>query len=255
MPSRWEIRLGGDADVAVPVEAPHAVLSRWLDGDHRAPVKPYALCPPRMAGADVVILEVRLLEDGLGHRLRASAPTGTKVRLGRHHFRVLAEPRSVAWAPWSAYTEWMGARAWTVRFVSPATFRRGDRSSPWPAPQSVVTSLANRWRALRPDTTPATSWQTHASLWVSDIEGHSEAVLINGRIVSGFVGSVRYVCDGLDSEAAAVDALLRFATHAGIGAHTAFGFGMVELDQSDRRARRADGSAAGPAELAAQPSP
>jgi CRISPR-associated endoribonuclease Cas6 len=203
-----------------------------------------------VAGA-AIILEVRLLEDALGHRLRTSAPAGTEVRLGRHVFRVLAEPTPVAWSPWSAYTGWMGARAWPVRFVSPVTFRRGDRSSPWPAPQSVVTSLANRWRALRPDSVPSVSPETHASLWVSDIEGRSEALLVGGRIVSGFVGSVRYVCDGSNSEAATVDALLRFATHAGVGAHTAFGFGVVQVEPLDRRNRRGGAPAAASAVTAA----
>jgi CRISPR-associated endoribonuclease Cas6 len=246
VPARWEVRLAGPTDVAVPVESPHAVVSRWLDADHQASVKPYALCPPRVA-AGVTILEIRLLDDALETTLRDAAPVGAAVRLGRHVFRVVTAPTPVEHKRWPEFTGWLGARAWPVRFVSPVTFRRGDRSSPWPAPQSVVRSLVDRWRALQPDTAPSVPRGGLNSLWVSDVEGHSEALLLDGRIVSGFIGSIRYVCDGPDSDATAVDELLRFATYAGIGSHTAFGFGLVRVEPRDRRDRRHCGTPTGPA--------
>jgi hypothetical protein len=45
VPSRWLITLHGRPASQVPVTAPHAVVSRWLDSDHKAAVKPYAIGP------------------------------------------------------------------------------------------------------------------------------------------------------------------------------------------------------------------
>lgn len=227
MPSRWQLTLTGPVGAPVPLEAPHAVVSRWLDVDHKARVKPYALSPPRPAGTGTV-LEVRLLDDALGARLRQQAPAGTPVRLGRQVYAVAGDPAAVEAVGWPELAGQRGIGAWRVEFHSPVSFRHGDRSSPLPAPDSVVRSLAERWRALHPATAPGLPAAGLQSLWVSDLAGSSQPVRLAGRIVSGFVGRVRYVCDDPE-EAVAADALLRFASYAGVGSHTAFGFGVTRV--------------------------
>jgi CRISPR/Cas system endoribonuclease Cas6 (RAMP superfamily) len=83
-------------------------------------------------------------------------------------------------------------------------------------------------------------------VWVSDVDGHSAALRLRDTVVSGFLGRVRYVCDGSDEEAAAVDALLAFARFAGIGSHTAFGLGSVEVNPTWQPGRASPtGAAAG----------
>ena len=239
MPSRWRIHLTGPFDADVPLEAPHAVVSRWLDNDttHKAPVKPYAISPPERDGRSLVV-EVRLLDDLLAEPLMRVARAGTPVRLGSHHYRVGGAPRLVEAVPWPELAVGGGPRsggrenAWRVRFLSPTTFRSGDRSSPFPAPESVIRGLLSRWRALDPRSAPGTETSQLRSTWVSDLDGRTVAVRRAGRIVAGFVGQVRYVNDGSPVEQDAVRALLRLACFAGIGSHTAFGFGTVTLPGS-----------------------
>ena len=77
-------------------------------------------------------------------------------------------------------------------------------------------------------------------MFVSDIEGRSEAHILTRRaerggqwqfideVISGFTGRVRYACDqGTDTEAADFGALMAFAAYAGAGSHTTYGFGVL----------------------------
>jgi CRISPR-associated endoribonuclease Cas6 len=246
VPAYWQVRLTGQARNPIPLEAPHAVVSRWLDTDHKAPVKPYAVSPPRVTARET-FLEVRLLDDTLAPRLQESAAPGTQVRLGSNFFTITTQPVQAKATPWPDLTHPAATpdpthpvppRAWWLSFLSPVTFRDGDRSSPWPAPESVTRSLADRWRALHPATAPHLTITGTRSLWVADLDGTSQPCRLAGRIVSGFVGRIRYVCDGSDAEAAAINALLRFAGYAGTGSHTAYGFGLTrtEPEPGTRRA-------------------
>ena len=244
MPSRWLITLDGPASSQIPVEAPHAVVSGWLDIDHKAPVKPYSLAPPRSVGG-FTALEVRLLDDGLASRLLGGAPSGGRVRLGRHWFTVIAAAALQVRTPWTDLHRRPPSRAWEVSYLSPTTFRRRTRTSPWPAPDSVLTSLASRWRAVSPATAPKVNQATARSLWVSDLDGRSETLQLRETIVSGFVGRVRYVCDGSRVEAAAVDALFAFAEYAGVGSHTAFGLGTATVTPTWQPGQAAVGSRQG----------
>lgn len=241
---RTTILLDGDAGAQIPLEAPHAVLSGWLDEDHKAAVKPYALGPPRCVGRRVG-LPVRLLEDALTGRLRRHAVAGATVRLGRHLFCVAATPRTEEHLSWEDLRGRSGRRAWEVAFRSPTTFRRGSRTSPWPAPDSLLLGLSSRWNALSAQSAPALTREVMQSLWVSDIDGRSEAIRLRGTVVSGFVGRVRYVCDGSEADAGTVDALLAFARFAGIGSHTAFALGTVDVESTWQPSRVTAGARRG----------
>jgi CRISPR-associated endoribonuclease Cas6 len=237
VPSRWCITLEGPAAPQIPVEAPHAVVSRWLDADHKAAVKPYSLAPPQSVGCRTT-LEVTLLNDGLAQLLADRAAPGEAVRLGSQWFTVAAPSALEASASWTDLLRRPRCQAWEVSYLSPTTFRRGTRTSPWPAPESLVTSLASRWKALSPATVPIVNRDTARSLWVSDIDGHSETFRLRDTISSGFVGRIRYVCDGPDA-GAAVNALLAFAEFAGVGSHTAFGLGKTTISATWQPSRRA----------------
>ena len=95
----------------------------------------------------------------------------------------------------------------------------------------MLTSLADRWRALQPTTAPWLPREALASVWVSDVEGRSVPLRGDGSSVIGFVGRVRYVCAGTYEQARTVQVLLRFAEYAGVGCHTACGFGVVRLER------------------------
>lgn len=221
MPSRWVVALAGPAGISFPVEAPHAVVSRWLDVDHRAPVKQYAVSPPdSLAGRTV--LTVRLLDDGLAQRLAEATTPGRPVRLGRHQLTIATPPECVDEIGWDRLLAARGRR-WDVRFCSPTTFRNGNRTSPLPSPAGVLSGLRARWAAASPVLLPSPA----GDLWVSDLDGRNEMLALRGTVVSGFVGRVTYACGTED--APAYGPLLAFAAYAGIGSHTAFGLGTVEV--------------------------
>lgn len=257
MPSRWEVALKGPVDAPVPLTAPQAVVSGWLDDQrgsvpgpggaarspHDAAARSWACGPLRAAlteaGTTVTVLEVRLLDDGLAERLVRAACPGRPVRLGAGDYLVAAPPRETSRASWAELQGWQGERAWQVRFATPVCLRRGNRTTPWPAPESIARGLAERWQRLDPASAPPPV-RGVTSVWVSDIEGHSEAVILSRKmrgvgqtrvteeVVCGFVGRIRYVCDhGTDEEAACFSALLAFAAYAGAGSHTTYGFGTL----------------------------
>jgi hypothetical protein len=183
---------------------------------------------------------VRLLDDHLAERLLRAVTPGTPVRLGAGHYRVHSPARLAAQAAWPDLRRWPGTRAWQVRFLSPACARRRNRTSPLLAPDALARGLADRWRALDPATAPELTWRGTGPVWISDFDGHSQVQMLSRRvsrdsgtpprrdeIISGFTGRVRYVCDGTGIEAARFAALLAFARFAGVGSHTAYGFGTI----------------------------
>jgi CRISPR-associated endoribonuclease Cas6 len=253
MPSRWEVLLAGPADAAIPLTAPHAVVSGWLDdrgagpggprSAHTDQAKKWAFGPLRAADGNCagIVMQIRLLDDALAERLAAKTVAGTAVRLGSGHYRVHEPARLVEQASWPDLRRSQGARAWQARFASPACTRRRNRAAPLLNPDALALGLAERWRLLDPATAPVLPWLPGSGpVWISDLDGHTEVQLLSRRtqrdgkpakqeeVISGFVGRVRYVCDhGSEAEAAAFGALLAFASFAGAGSHTAYGFGVV----------------------------
>jgi CRISPR-associated endoribonuclease Cas6 len=263
MPSRWEVLLTGPQNAPVPLAAPQAVVSGWLDDPpvrdlgraqpagvrsaHADPARAWACGPLQTpqgaelgsAGA-VTILHLRLLDDALAERLGAAVRIGCPVRLGGGEYQIAAPPRETGRAAWPELRSWSGEHAWQVRFVTPVCLRRGNRTSPWPAPDSVARGLAERWRRLDPATALPLPVRGGGPVWVSDIEGRSEAHILTRRtkrggqrqltdeVISGFTGRIRYVCDGgTENDAANFAALMAFAAYAGAGSHTTYGFGVL----------------------------
>jgi hypothetical protein len=256
MPSRWNVMLVGPGDAAIPLTAPHAVVSGWLDdpgpsrpgararqSGHADQAKKWAFGPLRTATAHHagIVMQIRLLDDTLGERLTAATAPGTPVRLGPWRYHVREPARLIEQVSWPDLRTPTAAGAWQVRFISPACTRRHNRAAPLLNPDALALGLAERWRLLDPLTAPALPWLPGPGpVWVSDLDGHTEVQLLWRRtrrdgewvrqeeVISGFTGRVRYVCDqGSEAERAAFDALLNFAAFAGAGSHTAYGFGVV----------------------------
>ena len=122
MPSRWEVMLAGSQGAAIPLAAPQAVVSGWLDDPpgqgsesvsrvggrsaHAGPKRAWACGPfgtftPGGAGlADgVTVMQVRLLDDSLADRLREAVQPGRSVRLGAHRYQVAGPAAGSARSP------------------------------------------------------------------------------------------------------------------------------------------------------------
>ncbi len=233
MPSRWFVTLSGIAPEQVRLEALHAACTRWLDDGregHQAQVKAYSLSPLRPLGAHVV-LEVGLLTAEMEERLWAAVVPGRPVRFDQQRGRVASVPEMVESVPWEVLAEATSARSWTLRFATPTTFRRGNRFSPWPAPGSVLHGLADKWEVCSGGE-PVRVARTHVDhVWVTDVEGASQAFEHNRLTVSGFVGRIRYECDD-ETTARNADRLLRLAAFSGTGTYTTRGFGVTRLEDT-----------------------
>jgi CRISPR-associated endoribonuclease Cas6 len=262
MLSRWEIRLHGQAGAAIPITAPQALVSRWLDdppprrvgnatgparlSGHDDQVRKWACGPLRSLPAEPgsnathLALQIRTFDSRLDTKLKDTINVGTRLRLGNGEFEITAPPELAAQASWQSLRRWTGTRAWQIHFLTPTCFRRGSRTSPWPAPETLARGLTDRWRRLHPQTAPPPPAPGPASIWVSDIDGRSDVHTLTrnvrrhgtwhteDEIISGFTGRIRYVCDnGTDNQAAAFDALIAFAAYSGAGSHTTYGFGIL----------------------------
>jgi CRISPR-associated endoribonuclease Cas6 len=230
MPSRWTVTLPGVDATTARLEHVHAVVSGWFDDDdtaHYAKAKPYTLCPPRAAEAAMVI-EIGLLTDELPARLARVAAPGTRVRLGSTWSRITRAPHHITTASWDDLTRTKTTTAWSLRFVTPTTFRRGNRFTPAPTLSAILGSLRSSWRRFAPPTVAPLVLDLAAEpVWLTDVDVTSHVVPVGGLTVSGFTGRLRFACDGSAEQAAAIDRLVGLAPFAGVGAYTTRGFGMT----------------------------
>jgi CRISPR-associated endoribonuclease Cas6 len=208
-------------------------VSSWLDVEHHAPCKPHATTPLRRDGHHVS-LDIGLLDDHLVTRLGDSARTGTRVRFGRQHTTVVGLTLVEA-QPWAQLLTDSGCRAWSLSFITPTTFRHDDRYSPWPDPITVVTGLHRRLSVFAPQA-PDLPTLRRDHLWVCDVDGSSESLVLNGRAVSGFVGHIRYALAADAPGGAVIDAALRMSRYCGVGAHTTHGLGVTLVEPLARAA-------------------
>lgn len=211
MPSIWRCEWI-DADRT----AVHRALSRWLDSDHHAQRKPWSWT------AQTSGLVIGLLDDQLADRLRSGADAaGTSVQ-------------QVAKADWAELRSDRPRDSWQLEFVSPVTFRRGNRFLPWPSPSAVFGSLRAVWRTFgAPEVGDLELDLRLDPLIVTALHGtsHTERVAVHRQdsvLVGGFRGTIRYALDGA-ADAQVIDTLVRLAPFSGVGAYTTRGFGGVGI--------------------------
>lgn len=235
MPSAWRVTFDSVDPAQVSLEAVHAVVSSWLDGDHHAPSKPHATTPLHRHESGVS-LDIGLLDDRLVSRLSDSASIGTSVRFGHQHTAVV-NLTLVEAQPWEQLLTDSGCRAWSLKFITPTTFRHHDRYSPWPDPITVVTGLHRRLSVFGPSP-PRLPALRRDHVLVSDVDGSSQTVVLQRRLVSGFVGQVDYVLENDAPGGAVIDAALRMSRYCGVGAHTTHGLGVTRVEPLMPRVRQ-----------------
>ncbi|MGH3842093.1 MAG: CRISPR system precrRNA processing endoribonuclease RAMP protein Cas6 [Pseudonocardiaceae bacterium] len=209
MPSLWRCPWPESDRGAV-----HRTLSRWLDSDHHAQRKPWSWAPQTSG------LLIGLLDDRLAERLLHGADAaGTPID-------------QVAAITWAELGSGRPRNDWQLEFLSPVTFRRGNRFLPWPSPSAVFGSLRATWRNfgapqvgdleldLRLDPLVVTAFC--GTSCTERVTVHNQASVL----VGGFVGTVRYALDGA-ADPHIIGTLARLAPFSGVGAYTTRGFGGV----------------------------
>jgi CRISPR-associated endoribonuclease Cas6 len=201
------------------------------DADHTAQRKPFAVGAP-VAEQGLVTWRLGWLPD---LALPASWPP-QELRLGGSICRVLdAQARH---QPFAALATSRPVARGLVRFLTPTYFSRNGRDLPLPDPVLVLRSLVQRWNTFAPAGLAIDDALDKALLSAALITDHDvETVRVQvGRDgwQTGFVGDAELALTptAASDVGAVFAALLRFATVAGIGARTTFGFGQVRTEPS-----------------------
>lgn len=245
MPSRWWVSLPGIDPRPVRLQHVHAAVSGWFDQteeDHAQLVKPYALSPlshsgDRRSGAG---FEASALTDQARECLLRKACSNEIIRLGAQTTRLVGA-QLIEEESWDGLQTWMGGTAWDLEFVTPATFRQGQRWSPWPAPATVLRGLSESWNRWSDTESRTPTHQQSDAVWVAELSGSSQRLDIGPARPSGFLGHVRYQCED-QAVASLVDGLFRLAAYAGVGSAKAKGLGVTRV----HHAAAADGARSAP---------
>jgi CRISPR-associated endoribonuclease Cas6 len=257
----------------VRLEHVHAAFSRWFDrspAEHAANDKPYTVSPLTRDERGRTGVEIATLTETAGRRLREATADGATVRLG-NQTRPVGAPEHLIGRSWAQLAENTTDDRWQLEFLTPTTFRSGDRASPLPHVGTVMNGLARTWNACsdtrieppaadaahgvdsradvvdcRTDTDVNAGADTEGwgAVWVSGLDLRSVTVSVRVRrrdgsfqpiTVSAALGSLTLRCD--DSRAAArAGPLLQLAAYCGVGGMTGKGFGVTRVRAHHRLA-------------------
>lgn len=240
MPSRWFVPVVGVDPRRVKLEHVHAAFTRWFDrsaAEHGAGDKPYTVSPLTRDDRGVVGVEIATLTAVAHARLHEAAQEGASIRLGSQT-RPVGRPRLMLEESWSSLAGHERDARWELHFVTPATFRSGDRSSPMPQVTTIMAGLRRAWGLWSdveraPEDNPA-PWR---ALWVSDIDLRSSTLSLAVRrrdgspqsiVLSGSLGTLTLRCDD-PTTASQVGPLIRLAAFTGVGGMTAKGLGVTRV--------------------------
>lgn len=254
MPDRWFVPISGVDPDRVRLEHVHAAFSRWFDRsptEHAANDKPYTVSPLTRDARGRVGVEIATLTATAGQRLHEATADGATVRLG-NQTRPVGALRHLLGHSWAQLAGKTTDDRWRLEFLTPTTFRSGDRSSPLPQVETVMDALSRAWTAWSDTPLPAPAADAAdvidcrtggwGAVWVSDLDLRSVTVSLRVRrrdatfqplTLSAALGSLTLRCDE-PAAAARAGPLLRLAAYCGIGGMTGKGFGVTRV-QAHRR--------------------
>lgn len=264
MPARWFVPVRGLDPHRTRLEHVHAAFSAWFDrsdAEHGAGEKPYSISPLTERDGQVGVI-IGTLTDYAAESVCAAGTLGDggvnagmdagraaegrpMIRLG-NQWRPVGRPRRLEEASWWDLAQPRDVRSWRLDFLTPATFRSGDRSSPLPSVATITGGLERAWTTWCEDPRVrditrdlASNPRGQSALWVSDLDLSSTLTEITvGRSrrpiqLSGVTGSMTLRVDDV-AGAAWASPLLRLAPFCGVGSMRAKGFGVVEVRTATR---------------------
>lgn len=236
MPATYWLPLP-NAKPPVRAEHLHAAFSRWFDtaafdgsqpDTHTAGTKPYSISP-LARGADGYGVEINVLTPEAEERLLLCGVSGLPIRLGSTYTRVgLPHPLSVT--SWAELATRPSLQPWELEFLTPTTFRNGNRSSAFPQPSAMLQAPRQCWNAFSGLPAIELSIGEASLVWVSDFDIESVRLSLNQLTVKGVVGRITLRCDH-PSVTAKVAPLLSLAPFCGIGSFRGKGLGVVQLNR------------------------
>lgn len=233
MPTRWFVPVAGIDPSAVRPEHLHALVCDWLERDasitaHRANRKAFTVRSWRHDVADRTVgFELTLLDDRGRQRFESSVAVSTRVRLGQQRGQV-GSPVLQAEASWGRLATQAPASEFSFSFLSPTTFRSGDRCMPFPLPTLVFGHYRRIWRTFGPPELCPDVDLKEAGLVIRAFDLRTRDVVIRSHRYTGFVGEITFGTDRLSDQArSALAALAALAEFAGTGANTTAGMGST----------------------------
>lgn len=255
MPSRWFLPIPRLDPARVKPEFIHATFTAWFDkseaapaedpedatagvvGDvgrpeHRNQIKPYAFSRPYVNGSGESGIEFGLLTAHAEHLFLDAVGEPREVRLG-NQIRESGMPRLVERASYAQLAARASDQHWRISLDTPATFRAGRNFSPLPSVRALFSGLRSKWQELSDVPLPADTDQA-CSVYVSYFDLRMVPGTVRFRpgdepsAVPGSTGTLEVRCPN-PTEAAVVGPLLHLANFSGVGAYTAWGFGVARV--------------------------
>ena len=121
----------------------------------------------------------------------------------------------------------------TMEFQSATTFRSGEHDFPWPLPEYVFGSLADKWEALKMPGDISRNLAAEAATAILPLSWQGKSCRIQltpKRSARGFVGRFTYGMNDLpDTYKGILAVLAAYAEFAGVGRWTTHGLGQVRI--------------------------
>lgn len=255
MPSRWFVPIPGIDAVRVKLEFVHAAFSGWFDRssqEHAAKDKPYTVSPLTDYRGRIGV-EIATMTDDAELRLWQGIESADPVRLGNQIRRVGRATRLHAQS-WEALEEDREEGQWTLEFVTPTTFRSGNRSTPLPSVAPILSGLSRSWDLWSGRASRGYDPRVDSDIWVTDLDLKSTVIRLhigdkhggNGLItLSASLGSLSLRCDDR-ATAARLAPLIRLAAYAGVGSMRGKGLGVTRVSTHGSRRSAPDLSSTRP---------
>jgi CRISPR-associated endoribonuclease Cas6 len=120
-------------------------------------------------------------------------------------------------------------RTFTLKFLSPTTFRDGNTEKPFPIPELVFGSLINTWNIHSPYELSFSKSDLKDLILLSNWRGETRGVILEGHKIPCFTGKFTYQAIENISEIRRLIGLLSdYAFFAGVGWQTTRGLGQVQ---------------------------
>jgi CRISPR-associated endoribonuclease Cas6 len=120
----------------------------------------------------------------------------------------------------------------TINFKSPTFFKKNNKEYPWPDAYLIFRNVLRKWMYFAPENI------NFSDLILSDLD--FDIVNASGQVVQlkigayrhiGYMGTLRLKSNPKvsDEKLAMYNALIRFATYAGVGNKTSMGCGAIRI--------------------------
>jgi len=126
-------------------------------------------------------------------------------------------------------------KTFTLKFLSPTTFRDGNIEKPFPIPELVFGSLINTWNAHSPYELSYSKSDLKDMILLSNWRGETRSVILEGQNIPCFTGKFTYqAIENISEIRRFIGLLSDYAFFAGVGWQTTRGLGQAQIITTPR---------------------